>query len=81
MREFHAETTPLKRDEIATDTQHLLPQHVPRRASGRMIAMITQARAPRRGHRVRNGDDRAGRDRNGAFAARLNESHVTGDIG
>ncbi|WP_338692033.1 hypothetical protein V5279_37975 [Bradyrhizobium sp. 26S5] len=29
MRLFHAERDPLKRDEIAADTRHLLLQHMP----------------------------------------------------
>ncbi|WP_461319822.1 hypothetical protein [Bradyrhizobium elkanii] len=33
---FHAEYSPLKRDEIAADTRHLLLQHMPKGAKLRL---------------------------------------------
>lgn len=40
MRAFHAETTPLKRDEIAADTRHLLLQHMPKGTKLRVTEVI-----------------------------------------
>ncbi|MCP1915901.1 hypothetical protein J2R96_008381 [Bradyrhizobium elkanii] len=40
MRAFHAEYSPLKRDEIAADARHLLLQHMPRGAKLRVADVI-----------------------------------------
>ncbi|NEU99758.1 hypothetical protein [Bradyrhizobium uaiense] len=40
MRPFHAEDSPLKRDEIAADTAHLLLQHMPKGAKLRLADVL-----------------------------------------
>ncbi|MCA1399361.1 hypothetical protein [Bradyrhizobium sp. BRP56] len=40
MLAFHAEYSPLKRDEIASDTRHLLLQHMPKGAKLRLADVL-----------------------------------------
>lgn len=40
MQAFHAEQDPLKRDEIATDTRHILIQHPPKGAKLRLADVL-----------------------------------------
>ena len=40
MRLFHAEVSPLKRDEIAADTRHLLLQHMPKGTKLRLADVL-----------------------------------------
>ncbi|MEH2705110.1 hypothetical protein ABIF21_000149 [Bradyrhizobium elkanii] len=40
MQAFHAEYSPLKRDEIAADARHLLIQHMPKGAKLRLADVL-----------------------------------------
>lgn len=40
MRLFHAAHDPLRRDEIAADTRHILLQHMPKGAKLRLVDVI-----------------------------------------
>ncbi|WP_050625644.1 hypothetical protein [Bradyrhizobium viridifuturi] len=40
MRAFHAEQDPLKRDEIAATTRHILVQHMPKGAKLRLADVL-----------------------------------------
>ena len=40
MRAFHAEYDPLKRDEIAADTRHILLQHMPKGTKLRLADVL-----------------------------------------